>query len=71
MTEEKVWWEPSDAELEALIEDRLEDGPLNGVDGGNEDETPEDFWSMLPMLVVMAGTFLLLMFLFDGDPIWY
>ena len=63
MESEEKWGEPSDAELETLIEDRLEDGPLNGVDGGIEDETPEDFWSMLPMLVVMAGTFLLLLFL--------
>ena len=27
-TDEEKWWEPSDAELEAMIEDRLEDGPL-------------------------------------------
>ena len=26
--DEEKWWEPSDAELEAMIEDRLEDGPL-------------------------------------------
>ena len=26
--DEDKWWEPSDAELEAMIEDRLEDGPL-------------------------------------------
>ena len=25
--DEEKWWEPSDAELEAMIEDRLEDGP--------------------------------------------
>ena len=25
---EERWWEPSDAELEDLIEDRLADGPL-------------------------------------------
>ena len=24
----KVWWEPTDSELEDLIEDRLADGPL-------------------------------------------
>ena len=36
MVSEEKWWEPSDAELEDMIEDRLEDGPLNGVE-----ETPE------------------------------
>ena len=28
MDSEEKWWEPSDAELEDMIEDRLEDGPL-------------------------------------------
>ena len=36
MDSEEKWWEPSDAELEAMIEDRLEDGPLDGVE-----EVPE------------------------------
>ena len=36
MVSEGKWWEPSDTELEDMIEDRLEDGPLNGVE-----ETPE------------------------------
>ena len=36
MVSEEKWWEPSDTELEDMIEDRLEDGPLNGVE-----ETPE------------------------------
>ena len=36
MDSEEKWWEPSDAELEDMIEDRLEDGPLDGVE-----EAPE------------------------------
>ena len=36
MVSEEKWWEPSDAELEDMIEDRLEDGPLDGVE-----EVPE------------------------------
>ncbi len=36
MVSEEKWWEPSDTELEDMIEDRLEGGPLNGIE-----ETPE------------------------------
>jgi hypothetical protein len=36
MDSEEKWWEPSDTELEDMIEDRLEDGPLDGVE-----EAPE------------------------------
>ena len=36
MVSEEKWWEPSDIELEDMIEDRLEGGPLNGIE-----ETPE------------------------------
>ena len=36
MVSEEKWWESSDTELDDMIEDRLEDGPVNGVG-----ETPE------------------------------
>ena len=36
MVSEEKWWEQSDTELEDMIEDRLEGGPLNGIE-----ETPE------------------------------
>ena len=36
MVSEEKWWEQSDTELEDIIEDRLEGGPLNGIE-----ETPE------------------------------
>ena len=49
MEPEEEWWEPSDAELEDLIEDRLAEGPL--------DSEPMTWppLSFSPIVLVMIG----------------
>ena len=49
MEPEEEWWEPSDAELEDLIEDRLAEGPL--------DSEPMTWppLSFPPIVLVMIG----------------
>ena len=49
MEPEEEWWEPSDAELGGLIEDRLAEGPL--------DSEPMTFQplSFPPIVLVMIG----------------
>ncbi len=55
MDSEEKWWEPSDAELEDMIEDRLEDGPLDGVEEAPETTIDSGEENRAGILIIFSG----------------
>ena len=54
---EEGWWEPTDAQLEDLIEDRLADGPLARPfpEPGSEKPDPTGFYFFILIVLIASA----------------
>ena len=53
---EEGWWEPSDAELEDLIEDRLADGPLIPEPTHPNPSPTSPTWLYIGLLIMLIAS---------------
>ena len=53
---EEGWWEPSDAELEDLIEDRLADGPLIPEPAPPNPSPTSPTWLYIGLLIMVIAS---------------
>ena len=53
---EEGWWEPSDAELEDLIEDRLADGPLIPEPAHPNPSPTSPTWIYIGLLIMLIAS---------------
>jgi len=53
---EEGWWEPSDAELEDLIEDRLADGPLIPEPAHPNPSPTSPTWLYIGLLIMLIAS---------------
>ena len=53
---EEGWWEPSDAELEDLIEDRLADGPLIPETTHPNPSPTSPTWLYIGLLIMLIAS---------------
>ena len=53
---EKVWWEPTDSELEDLIEDRLADGPLIPEPAHPNPSPTSPTWLYIGLLIMVIAS---------------